>query len=63
MLTIMPEPKKRGPSQGDVRMTFDMPEDLRRRIKVLAAQKGKQMKDLLLTWVRQGVEQAERDQK
>lgn len=47
---------KRGPAEGEVRMTFDMPEELRRRLKMLAASHDVLMKDLILRWVRQGIE-------
>ena len=50
---------KRGPADGNVRMTFDMPEALRRRIKVVAASQGKLMKDLILKWVEHGVAELE----
>ena len=61
--TMTAKKNSRGPSEGEVRMTFDMPEGLRKRLKIVAAENDTLMKDLILKWVKAGVEELERKRK
>jgi hypothetical protein len=56
MLSGMAKPSNaRGPSDGFVRMTFDLEEDLRDELKVLSAMEKRAMGELLRTWTKQGI--------
>ena len=38
------------------RLTFDVPQDLHRRLKILAATSGKTMRELVLEWIESHVQ-------
>jgi predicted DNA-binding protein len=42
------------------RLTFDVPTELHRKLKVLAANTGKTMRELILEWVKQHIDRAEK---
>jgi predicted DNA-binding protein len=52
--------RKYGKDQIMKRLTLDVPEDLHRRLKVLAAKTGKSMLELVLEWVEQQIDRAEK---
>lgn len=42
------------------RLTFDVPQDLHRRLKILAINSGKTMRELILEWIRAQVDRSEK---
>jgi predicted DNA-binding protein len=40
------------------RLTLDLPAEMRRRLKVLAAQRGVSMKALIMAWIEAGLNEA-----
>jgi predicted DNA-binding protein len=46
--------------QEMTRMTFDVPKDLHRRLKILSVNSGKTMRELILEWIRQHIDRAEK---
>ena len=53
----MPQKKE---EEGSTRLTFDMPRDLHRRLRIHAINTGKSMRELILDWIRQQLEKSEK---
>jgi predicted DNA-binding protein len=54
--------KKEKPKETEMlaRLTFDVPQDLHRRLKILAINSGKTMRELILEWIKAQLERSEK---